>query len=232
MNWNPRIEGMPAGDLDRLQYRLAKTLAYRLYAFSPLYHERMREANVHPDEIRSLEDVRKLPFMYKRDLRDTYPTGLFTVPREELVRYHVSSGTTGKPTVVGYTEKDIENWTESLARAFTSIGLGRGDVIQVSYGYGLFTGGLGAHYGAERIGATVLPTSVGNTERQVELDAGPRCDRDRLHAIVPPPHRRSSGADGDQPGARYRAPDRHPRGRALVRADAAAHPGVARDQGL
>ncbi len=167
--WNPRFEEMPAPDLDRLQYRLAKTLAYRLYAFSPLYHARMREADVHPDDIRSLEDVRKLPFMYKRDLRDTYPTGLFTVPREELVRYHVSSGTTGKPTVVGYTEKDIELWTESLARAFTSIGLGRGDVIQVSYGYGLFTGGLGAHYGAERIGATVLPTSVGNTERQVEL---------------------------------------------------------------
>ena len=167
--WNPRFEEMPAAEPTGSNARLAKTLAYRLYAFSPLYHARMREANVHPDDIRSLEDVRKLPFMYKRDLRDTYPTGLFTVPREELVRYHVSSGTTGKPTVVGYTEKDIELWTESLARAFTSIGLGRGDVIQVSYGYGLFTGGLGAHYGAERIGATVLPTSVGNTERQVEL---------------------------------------------------------------
>lgn len=168
-HWNPRFEEMPAAELDRLQYRLLKTLAYRLYAFSPFYHARMRDSGVHPDDIRSLEDVRKLPFMYKGDLRDNYPDRLFTVPHEELVRYHVSSGTTGKPTVVGYTEKDIDLWTESLARALTSIGLTRGDVIQVSYGYGLFTGGLGLHYGAERIGATVLPTSVGNTERQVEL---------------------------------------------------------------
>ena len=168
-HWNPRFEEMPAHELDRLQYRLLKTLAYRLYAFSPFYHARMRESGVHPDDIRSLEDIQKLPFMYKRDLRDNYPDQLFTVPHEELVRYHVSSGTTGKPTVVGYTEKDIELWTESLARALTSIGLTRGDVIQVSYGYGLFTGGLGLHYGAERIGATVLPTSVGNTERQIEL---------------------------------------------------------------
>jgi phenylacetate-CoA ligase len=122
--WNPRYERMPAADLDRLQYRLVKTLAYRLYSFSPFYHERMREAEVHPDDIRSLADVRKLPFMYKRDLRDTYPDGLFTSPREELVRYHVSSGTTGKPTVVGYTEKDLDLWTESLARGLTSIGLG------------------------------------------------------------------------------------------------------------
>ncbi|KAF5042382.1 Phenylacetate-coenzyme A ligase [anaerobic digester metagenome] len=168
-HWNPRFEEMPAAELDRLQYRLLKTLAYRLYAFSPFYHARMRDSGVHPDDIRSLEDVRKLPFMYKGDLRDNYPDRLFTVPHEELVRYHVSSGTTGKPTVVGYTEKDIDLWTESLARALTSIGLTRGDVIQVSYGYGLFTGGLGLHYGAERIGATVLPTSVGNTERQIEL---------------------------------------------------------------
>ncbi|HOV67238.1 MAG TPA: phenylacetate--CoA ligase [Methanoregulaceae archaeon] len=168
-HWNPRFEEMPAHELDRLQYRLLKTLAYRLYAFSPFYHARMRDSGVHPDDIRTLDDVRKLPFMYKGDLRDNYPDRLFTVPQEELVRYHVSSGTTGKPTVVGYTEKDVDLWTESLARALTSIGLTRGDVIQVSYGYGLFTGGLGLHYGAERIGATVLPTSVGNTERQIEL---------------------------------------------------------------
>jgi phenylacetate-CoA ligase len=107
--------------------------------------------------------------MFKRDLRDNYPDKIFTATQEELVRYHVSSGTTGKPTVVGYTQNDLNLWTTSLARGLTSIGLGRGDVIQVSYGYGLFTGGLGMHYGAERIGATVLPTSVGNTERQIEL---------------------------------------------------------------
>ena len=129
----------------------------------------MKEQNVHPDDIRELSDVRKLPFMFKRDLRDNYPDRIFTATKEELVRYHVSSGTTGKPTVVGYTQNDLDLWTTSLARGLTSIGLGRGDVIQVSYGYGLFTGGLGVHYGAERIGATVLPTSVGNTERQIEL---------------------------------------------------------------
>ena len=129
----------------------------------------MKEANVHPDDINSLEDIRKLPFMYKKDLRDNYPNKLFVGGQDELVRYHVSSGTTGKPTVVGYTQRDLDNWAESVARAMTSIGLGRHDTIQVSYGYGLFTGGLGAHYGAERIGATVIPASTGNTERQVEL---------------------------------------------------------------
>jgi phenylacetate-CoA ligase len=129
----------------------------------------MKEQKVHPDDIRELSDVKKLPFMFKRDLRDNYPDKIFTATQEELVRYHVSSGTTGKPTVVGYTQNDLNTWTTSLARALTSLGLGRGDVIQVSYGYGLFTGGLGLHYGAERIGATVIPTSVGNTERQIEL---------------------------------------------------------------
>jgi phenylacetate-CoA ligase len=167
--WDPRMEEMPKADLQRMQYKLLKSLVYRLYSFSPFYHDRMREHKVHPDDIRQLSDVRKLPFMFKRDLRDNYPDKLFTATKDELVRYHVSSGTTGKPTVVGYTQNDLNTWTTSLARALTSIGLGRGDVIQVSYGYGLFTGGLGMHYGAERIGATVLPTSVGNTERQIEL---------------------------------------------------------------
>ena len=122
-----------------------------------------------PDDIKKLSDVTKLPFTFKIDLRNTYPTGMFCLPENWVVRYHVSSGTTGKPTVVGYTQGDIDMWTESLARALTSVGLGREDVIQVSYGYGLFTGGLGLHYGAERIGATVLPTGAGNTERQIEL---------------------------------------------------------------
>ncbi len=167
--WNPRIEEMPRDELQRLQFKLLKMLVYRLYSFNDFYRRRMKDAGVHPDDIRTLDDVRKLPFMYKRDLRDGYPDRIFSAARDELVRYHVSSGTTGKPTVVGYTRHDVEIWTESLARAFTSCGLGRGDVVQVSYGYGLFTGGLGAHYGAERIGATVLPTSVGNTERQIEL---------------------------------------------------------------
>jgi phenylacetate-CoA ligase len=167
--WDPHIEEMSKPDLQKMQYKLLKTLVNRLYSFSPFYHDRMKENNVHPDDIRELSDTKKLPFMFKRDLRDNYPDKIFTASREELVRYHVSSGTTGKPTVVGYTQNDLNNWTTSLARALTSIGLGRGDVVQVSYGYGLFTGGLGLHYGAERIGATVLPTSVGNTERQIEL---------------------------------------------------------------
>jgi phenylacetate-CoA ligase len=167
--WDPRIEEMPKEELQRMQYKLLKSLVYRLYSFSPFYHDRMKEQKVHPDDIKELADVKKLPFMFKRDLRDGYPDKIFTASQDELVRYHVSSGTTGKPTVVGYTQNDIDLWTTSLARALTSCGLGRGDVIQVSYGYGLFTGGLGMHYGAERIGATVLPTSVGNTERQIEL---------------------------------------------------------------
>jgi phenylacetate-CoA ligase len=163
------MEEMPQEELRRMQYKLLKSLVYRLYSFSPFYHDRMKEQKVHPDDIRELSDVTRLPFMFKRDLRDGYPDRIFTASRDELVRYHVSSGTTGKPTVVGYTQNDIDLWTTSLARALTSCGLGRGDVMQVSYGYGLFTGGLGLHYGAERIGATVLPTSVGNTERQIEL---------------------------------------------------------------
>jgi phenylacetate-CoA ligase len=129
----------------------------------------MMEAAVHPDDVRSLDDINKLPFMTKKDLRDNYPDKMFIGGQEDLVRYHVSSGTTGKPTVVGYTQKDLDNWSLSVARALTSIGLGRRDVMQVSYGYGLFTGGLGLHYGAEKIGATVVPASVGNTERQIEL---------------------------------------------------------------
>jgi len=167
--WDPRIEEMPKADLQKMQYKLLKSLICRLYSFSPFYHDRMKAQKVHPDDIRELSDIRKLPFMFKKNLRDNYPNRIFTATREELVRYHVSSGTTGKPTVVGYTQKDIDMWSTSIARGLTAIGLGRGDVIQVSYGYGLFTGGLGLHYGAERIGATVLPTSVGNTERQVEL---------------------------------------------------------------
>ncbi|NLV25800.1 MAG: phenylacetate--CoA ligase [Methanomicrobiales archaeon] len=167
--WDPRIEEMPPEDLQKLQFKLLKTLVYKVYSFSPFYHKRMKESGVHPDDITSLADISRLPFMYKKDLRDTYPDGMIMSEQEELVRYHVSSGTTGKPTVVGYTKNDIYNWSESLARGLTSAGLGRGDVMQVSYGYGLFTGGLGLHYGAEKIGATVLPTSVGNTERQIEL---------------------------------------------------------------
>ena len=129
----------------------------------------MKERNLVPADVKSLGDIAKLPFMVKADLRDTYPFGLFAVPMSEVVRLHASSGTTGKPIVVGYTRSDLEVWMEVVKRAFASCGLTRDDVIQVSYGYGLFTGGLGAHYGAEALGATVVPTSGGNTQRQIML---------------------------------------------------------------
>ena len=167
--WNPRIERMPVDDLHELQGKRLRSLVRYVHDHSSFYRQRFREAGVEPDDIKKLSDVTKLPFTFKIDLRNTYPTGMFCLPENWVVRYHVSSGTTGKPTVVGYTQGDIDRWTESLARALTSVGLGREDVIQVSYGYGLFTGGLGLHYGAERIGATVLPTGAGNTERQIEL---------------------------------------------------------------
>lgn len=169
MYWNPRIECMPREELKQLQYRELKTLVNNLYSFNRFYHDRMRDAGVSPLDINSLQDIQKLPFMYKQDLRDNYPNKLFTVPQNEIVRYHVSSGTSGKPTLVAYTRNDLDYWTEALARSFTMCGVGPGDVVQVSYGYGLFTGGLGAHYGAERVGATVLPASTGNTQRQLEL---------------------------------------------------------------
>ncbi len=167
--WDPHMERMPLKDLHALQEDRLKSITRYVYDHSAFYRQRFKEAGVTPDDIKQLSDLAKLPFTRKVDLRNTYPTGMFSLPMSRVVRYHVSSGTTGKPTVVGYTRDDIEMWSESLARAFTSIGLGRDDVIQIGYGYGLFTGGLGAHYGAERIGATVLPTGTGNTERQIEL---------------------------------------------------------------
>jgi len=167
--WDPHIERMPLEDLHALQEDRLKSVVRYVYDHSAFYRQRFKEAGVEPSDIRTLADVSKLPFTRKVDLRDNYPTGMFSAPKSQVVRYHVSSGTTGKPTVVGYTKGDIETWSESLARALTSIGLGRDDVVQVGYGYGLFTGGLGLHYGAERIGAAVLPVGTGNTERQIEL---------------------------------------------------------------
>lgn len=167
--WNPLIERMPVEELEKMQERKLRNLVNYVYTHSEFYKKRFDEAGVKPQDIQTLDDLKKLPFTYKSDLRDTYPTGMFCVPNEHLVRFHVSSGTTGKPTVVGYTKNDIHEWNTSLARALTSIGVGRGDIIQVSYGYGLFTGGLGLHYGSEEAGVTVLPTSSGNTEKQLDL---------------------------------------------------------------
>jgi phenylacetate-CoA ligase len=160
---------MAKGDLDVLQLRLLKALTHRLYDYSPFYRERMADSGAHPDDARKLEDVVRLPFMFKKDLREIEMSRLFMVPNRELVRFHASSGTTGTPTIVGYTHNDVSNWAESVARGLASAGLGQDDILQVAYTYGLFTGGLGLHYGAERLGMTVVPASTGNSERQLEM---------------------------------------------------------------
>lgn len=167
--WNKEIECMPREELEKLKLRRLKESIFRAYTFVPAYKDKLDKAGVKPQDINSLEDLTKLPFTTKQDLRDNYPFNLFAVPMSEVVRIHSSSGTTGKPTVVGYTKKDIDMWSELMARALYSCGATKNSVIQVSYGYGLFTGGLGAHYGAERLGASVIPTSGGNTKRQIML---------------------------------------------------------------
>ncbi len=148
--------------------RLRETVE-RVYFNVPYYREKMQKAGLGPESIKSIDDIVKLPFTTKQDLRDNYPFGLFAVPMSEIVRVHASSGTTGKPTVVGYTRNDITTWSEVMARTLTSAGANRNDFIQVAYGYGLFTGGLGLHYGGEKIGASVIPISGGNTMRQIQL---------------------------------------------------------------
>jgi len=150
--------------LDRLRWSLKHA-----YDNVPLYRQRFAEAGVHPDDLKSLDDLAKFPFTGKNDLRDNYPYGMFAVPQREIVRLHASSGTTGKPTVVGYTQNDIDTWANVVARSIRAAGGRKGDKVHVSYGYGLFTGGLGAHYGAERLGCTVIPMSGGQTEKQVQL---------------------------------------------------------------
>lgn len=163
------VEKITLAELRALQtQRLKQTLTY-VYANSPVYKKKFDDAGVHPDDFVTLDDLAKFPFTTKQDLRDNYPFGMFAVPQEQIVRLHASSGTTGKPTVVGYTQKDINTWSDIVARCLRMAGLSAKDMIQVAYGYGLFTGGLGAHYGAERLGATVIPMSGGQTEKQVQL---------------------------------------------------------------
>jgi phenylacetate-CoA ligase len=159
-------------DRDRIRQvqseRLRETVE-RVYFNVPYFRNRMQEAGIGPENIHSIDDLSELPFTTKQDLRDNYPFGLFAVPMSEIVRIHASSGTTGKPTVVGYTRSDIATWSEVMARTLTSAGANRNDFIQVAYGYGLFTGGLGLHYGGEKVGASVIPISGGNTIRQIQL---------------------------------------------------------------
>ena len=158
------IDEIRSLQLDRLEWSLRHA-----YDNVPMYRARFDEAGVHPDDLQTLSDLAKFPFTYKNDLRDNYPFGLFAVPRDQIVRVHASSGTTGKPTVVGYTKNDIDMWANMVARSMRASGTRPGDVVHVAYGYGLFTGGLGAHYGAEKLGCTVVPVSGGMTERQVTL---------------------------------------------------------------
>ncbi|MDK2796055.1 MAG: phenylacetate-CoA ligase [Archaeoglobaceae archaeon] len=169
MFWSPAIERMPMEELRQIQEKKLKALVRNVYEYSPFYKRKFRELGIHPTDIQSLEDLKKLPFTKKQDLRDNYPFGMFAVPLSQIVRFHASSGTTGKPTLVGYTEDDIRVWVESLCRGFVSCGVTNEDIMQIAYGYGLFTGGLGFHYAAEKIGATALPVSAGNTERQINL---------------------------------------------------------------
>ncbi|MEM3927595.1 MAG: phenylacetate--CoA ligase [Archaeoglobaceae archaeon] len=169
MFWNPSIERMPKKDLERIQEKKLRALVSNAYNYSPFYRKKFDELGIKPEDIKSLDDVQKLPFTKKSDLRENYPFGMFAVPLSQIVRFHASSGTTGKPTLVGYTENDIRVWAESLCRGLVSCGVTHEDIIQIAYGYGLFTGGLGFHYAAEMIGATALPISAGNTARQIEL---------------------------------------------------------------
>lgn len=167
--WDPLTERLPVDELKKVREERLRQLVRYVYDYSPFYRKRFAEAGISPGDIQSLENVKKLPFTFKQDLRDTYPTGMFCIPQSRVVRYHASSGTTGKPTVVGYAQNDVKEWSTSLARGLTSIGIGRGDVVQVGHGYGLFTGGLGLHYGTEMVGASAIQTSSGITKRQIEL---------------------------------------------------------------
>ena len=160
---------LPQTALKEVQLRRLRAVVARAYANVQLFRERMDERGLTPESIQSLQDIRHLPFTVKTDLRDTYPFGLFASPMSDVVRLHASSGTTGKPIVVAYTREDVEVWSEVMARTFASCGLHRGDILQNAFGYGLFTGGLGAHYGGEALGATVIPISGGNTDRQIML---------------------------------------------------------------
>ena len=169
MIWNESKECMSRDEMEHLQStRLVKQVNY-VYHNVEYYRKKMQAAGLEPGDIKGIEDITKLPFTTKDDLRNTYPCGLFAVPRSEVVRIHASSGTTGKATVVGYTRRDIEIWSECVSRVLAMADIGKNDTVQVSYGYGLFTGGLGAHYGVENVGATVVPLSTGNTKKQLTM---------------------------------------------------------------
>lgn len=167
--WQPEFELMDRAELEDLQLKRLKSTVEKVYKNVPFYHNKMKEAGISPEDIQSLKDLNRLPTTRKANLRENYPFGLFAVPQDEVVRVHASSGTTGKPTVVGYTKKDIETWSDLMARDFVMVGVTKKDVFQNAVNYGFFTGGLGIHYGIERMGAMAVPSGVGNTDRQLEI---------------------------------------------------------------
>jgi len=169
MIWNEEIECMAHDELKKLQLKRLQDVVKRAYETVPYYKKRFNEAGIRPEDIKTLDDIQKLPLTTKDDLRAAYPFGMFAVPRREIVEVHTSSGTTGKPTVSGYTKEDIKIWSEVMARGLTMFGVTEDDIIQNTHGYGLFTGGFGVHYGAQHIGATVIPISTGQTRRQIEI---------------------------------------------------------------
>ena len=169
MIWNQHKECMSLDEKHNLQSKRLRKLVDRVYHSTPFYRQKMQEMGVMPDDIQTIDDIVKLPFTTKQDLRDNYPYGLFAVPMSQITRLHASSGTTGKPTVVGYTRRDISIWSEMIARCLSAYGADSDDIFSVAYGYGLFTGGLGLHYGVEHLGATVIPVSSGNTAKQIQL---------------------------------------------------------------
>ena len=169
MIWNETVECMDREQLREIQSIRLKKMAEYVYHNTPFYRKKFQEMGLEPGDIKSIDDITKLPFTNKLDLRDNYPFGLAAVPMSQIVRIHASSGTTGKPVVVLYTRKDLAMWAEAISRAFTSYGATKDDIFQVAYGYGLFTGGLGAHDGATNIGASVIPISSGNTQKQMTL---------------------------------------------------------------
>jgi phenylacetate-CoA ligase len=175
MIYNEEFETLPREALEALQFKRLQQVVLRVYHTVGFYRKAFDDAGVKPEDVKSLADLKRLPFTTKQDLRDNYPFGMFAVPMSSVVRLHASSGTTGRATVVGYTKRDIEHWSELMARCFVAAGLTKNDIIHNAYGYGLFTGGLGAHYGAERLGASVIPISGGNTKRQIMIlqDFGP-----------------------------------------------------------
>ena len=169
MIWNESVECMDREQLREIQSRRLVKMAEYVYHNTPFYRKKFQEMGLEPGDIKSIDDIVKLPFTNKLDLRDNYPFGLAAVPMSQIVRIHASSGTTGKPVVVLYTRKDLAMWAEAISRAFTAYGAGKDDIFQIAYGYGLFTGGLGAHDGATNIGASVIPISSGNTQKQMTL---------------------------------------------------------------